>query len=44
MKKIPHAVPGRCEWGHDDNSLQIKNLPQAPKKPRTSLFPELEEA
>jgi adenine-specific DNA-methyltransferase len=30
MKKIPNAVLARCEWGHDDYSLQIKNLPAAP--------------
>jgi adenine-specific DNA-methyltransferase len=44
IKKIPKAVLSRCEWGHDDYSLQIENLPQAPKTLRTSLFPELEEA
>jgi adenine-specific DNA-methyltransferase len=30
IKKIPHAVLSRCEWGRDDYSLQIKNLPAAP--------------
>ena len=30
IKKIPNAVLARCEWGHDDYSLQIKNLPSAP--------------
>jgi adenine-specific DNA-methyltransferase len=30
IKKIPHAVLSKCEWGHDDYSLQIKNLPAAP--------------
>ncbi len=29
VKKIPKAVLGKCEWGHDDYSLQIANLPQA---------------
>lgn len=29
IKKIPNAVLSRCEWGHDDYSLQIKNLPNA---------------
>ncbi|MFZ2493212.1 MAG: site-specific DNA-methyltransferase [Thermoanaerobaculia bacterium] len=29
IKKIPHAVLSRCEWGRDDYSLQIKNLPAA---------------
>jgi adenine-specific DNA-methyltransferase len=31
VKKIPKAVLARCEWGHDDYSLQVENLPQAPK-------------
>ena len=30
VKKIPRAVLSRCEWGHDDYSLQVENLPQAP--------------
>ena len=30
IKKIPHAVLSKCEWGHDDYSLQIRNLPAAP--------------
>ena len=30
MKKIPKAVLKKCEWGHDDYSLEIKNLPVAP--------------
>jgi adenine-specific DNA-methyltransferase len=30
IKKIPHAVLSRCEWGHDDYSLQIENLSAAP--------------
>jgi len=27
VKKIPKAVLSRCEWGRDDYSLEIKNLP-----------------
>lgn len=27
VKKIPKAVLSRCEWSHDDYSLEIKNLP-----------------
>lgn len=27
VKKIPKAVLARCEWGRDDYSLEIKNLP-----------------
>jgi adenine-specific DNA-methyltransferase len=26
-------VLNRCEWDHDDYSLQVENLPQAPPKP-----------
>ncbi|HEY3489489.1 MAG TPA: site-specific DNA-methyltransferase [Candidatus Deferrimicrobiaceae bacterium] len=33
VKKIPHQVLSRCEWGHDDYSLKVENLPQAPPKP-----------
>jgi adenine-specific DNA-methyltransferase len=29
LKKIPKAVLSRCEWGKDDYSLEIKNLPDA---------------
>jgi adenine-specific DNA-methyltransferase len=33
VKKIPKAVLTRCEWGHDDYSLEIKNLPiKAPEE------------
>jgi adenine-specific DNA-methyltransferase len=32
IKKIPNAVLKRCEWGHDDYSLQVENLPKAPPK------------
>ena len=30
IKEIPKAVMARCEWGKDDYSLQVENLPQAP--------------
>lgn len=30
VKKIPKAVLSRCEWGHDDYSLKVENLPKAP--------------
>ncbi len=33
VKKIPKQVEMRCEWGHDDYSLKIENLPKAPPKP-----------
>jgi len=42
VKKIPQKVLSKCEWGHDDYSLQVQNLPQAPKeeKEQQSLFDE----
>ncbi len=33
VKKIPKAVLKKCEWGHDDYSLEIRNLPAAPEVP-----------
>ncbi|MBN2683678.1 MAG: site-specific DNA-methyltransferase [Pontiellaceae bacterium] len=33
VKKIPSHVLSRCEWGHDDYSLQVENLPDAPPEP-----------
>jgi adenine-specific DNA-methyltransferase len=33
VKKIPKQVLSRCEWGHDDYSLQVENLPKAPPEP-----------
>ena len=30
VKKIPRQVLSRCEWGHDDYSLQVENLPKSP--------------
>ena len=33
IKKIPKAVLSRCEWGHDDYSLKVENLPPAPPPP-----------
>ena len=30
IKKIPNAVMSRCEWGHDDYSLNVEGLPQTP--------------
>jgi len=41
IKKIPKAVLAKCEWGHDDYSLQVENLPKAPPKPgQQALFAE----
>ena len=36
VKKIPKQVLSRCEWGHDDYSLQVENLPKAPPSPASS--------
>lgn len=38
VKKIPKAVLHKCEWGHDDYSLKVENLPKPPKRYRTNLF------
>ena len=35
LKKIPSAVLHKCEWGHDDYSLNVANLPQAPESKPT---------
>jgi adenine-specific DNA-methyltransferase len=32
VKKIPNHVRNRCEWGHDDYSLNVENLPKAPTR------------
>jgi adenine-specific DNA-methyltransferase len=33
IKKIPQTVLRKCEWGHDDYSLNVANLPEAPREP-----------
>ena len=33
VKKIPKAVLSRCEWGRDDYSLEVQNLPMAKPDP-----------
>ena len=38
LKKIPKVVLSRCEWGHDDYSLNVQNLPMA--VPHPSPLPE----
>ncbi len=49
LRKIPNHIRQKCEWGHDDYSLNVANLPMAkpePAPPRTaqpSLF-DLEES
>lgn len=32
VKKIPQTVLRRCEWGRDDYSLNVANLPPAPEE------------
>jgi adenine-specific DNA-methyltransferase len=36
VRKIPKAVMAKCEWGKDDYSLEIRNLPQAEATPEVS--------
>ena len=31
LKKIPKMVLSKCEWGHDDYSLNVENLPMQQK-------------
>lgn len=35
VKKIPRAVLSKCEWGHDDYSLNVENLPIAEREEET---------
>ena len=37
LKKIPKMVLARCEWGHDDYSLNVANLPMAEPSPPPPL-------
>ena len=39
IKKIPKIVLNRCEWGRDDYSLEIKNLPAEPPAVESSHVP-----
>jgi len=39
VKKIPKAVMNRCEWGHDDYSLEIQNLPLKEVEPEVADEP-----
>lgn len=36
VRKIPKQVLARCEWGHDDYSLTVENLPKAPPPTKAS--------
>lgn len=33
VRKIPNHIRARCEWGHDDYSLNVANLPHAEPSP-----------
>jgi len=35
IKKIPRSVLAKCEWAHDDYSLNIQNLPMAEPEAKT---------
>jgi adenine-specific DNA-methyltransferase len=37
IKKIPKVVLNRCEWGRDDYSLEIRNLPAAAPQPEPTM-------
>lgn len=37
LKKLPKMVLARCEWGHDDYSLNVANLPMAAPEPEGPL-------
>ena len=40
IRKIPNHIRQKCEWDHDDYSLNVANLPQAetPKRAQGGLF------
>ncbi len=41
VKKIPKMVLSRCEWGHDDYSLNVENLPVQEKAvPKQTVTPQ----
>lgn len=43
LRKIPNHIRAKCEWGHDDYSLNVANLPQPepePSEPQGTLFAE----
>jgi adenine-specific DNA-methyltransferase len=33
LRKIPNHIRNKCEWGHDDYSLNVANLPMAEQQP-----------
>ena len=38
LKKIPHAVVDQCEWGKDDYSLNVQNLPMFKMKHQMEMM------
>jgi adenine-specific DNA-methyltransferase len=49
LRKIPNHIRNKCEWGHDDYSLNVANLPMAEQEPvavpaQAGLFAEGDEA
>lgn len=49
LRKIPNHIRSKCEWGHDDYSLNVANLPMAEQQPvaapaQSVLFDEGDEA
>lgn len=44
IKKIPKAVLSKCEWGHDDYSLEIQNLPMKTPDSNAGILPATEGA
>lgn len=43
IKKIPQAVLRKCEWGKDDYSLNVANLPEGPPEPDAEPAPKANE-
>jgi adenine-specific DNA-methyltransferase len=44
LKKIPKMVLTKCEWGHDDYSLNVENLPMAQPSPVVKSKPQAAQA
>ena len=44
LKKIPKAVLRKCEWGQDDYSLEIRDLPPAPPEEEDEAPPPVTQA
>lgn len=44
IKKIPRAVLSKCEWGHDDYSLNVQNLPNAEREREQNKIKEINQS